>query len=122
MTNVSPWWSEYAEDGKLTNLIKTYSEFISFPIEVYAKKQQSKEVEDVEATAAATEEFTKRQIEAEAKEEEFTEEAPAPTMKTTYEVGLVGEGLSHVACRMSHVACRMSHIACRMSPTPATPD
>ena len=76
---------EFAEDGKLTNLIKTYSEFISFPIEVFAKKQVPKQVQDDEATAEKTEEYTKRKIEAEAKGEEFTEEAPEPVMKTEYE-------------------------------------
>ena len=76
---------EFAEDGKLTNLIKTYSEFISFPIEVFAKKQVPKQVQDDEATAQKTEEYTKRKIEAEAKGEEFTEEAPEPVMKTEYE-------------------------------------
>ena len=76
---------EFAEDTKLTDLLKTYSEFISFPIEVFAKKSVPKEVEDVDATAKATEEFNKRKIAAEATGEEFTEEAPAPVMKTEYD-------------------------------------
>ena len=76
---------EFAEDTKLTDLVKTYSEFISFPIEVFAKKSVPKEVEDVDATAKATEEFNKRKIAAEATGEEFTEEAPAPVMKTEYD-------------------------------------
>ena len=76
---------EFAEDTKLTNLVKTYSEFISFPIEVFAKKSVPKEVEDVDATAKATEEYNKRKIAAEATGEEFTEEAPKPVMKTEYD-------------------------------------
>ena len=76
---------EFAEDTKLTDLVKTYSEFISFPIEVFAKKSVPKEVEDVDATAKATEEYNKRKIAAEAAGEEFTEEAPAPVMKTEYD-------------------------------------
>ena len=76
---------EFAEDTKLTNLVKTYSEFISFPIEVFAKKSVPKEVEDVDATAQATEEYNKRKIAAEATGEEFTEEAPSPVMKTEYD-------------------------------------
>jgi heat shock protein beta len=76
---------EFAEDTKLTNLVKTYSEFISFPIEVFAKKSVPKEVEDVDATAKATEEYNKRKIAAEATGEEFTEEAPEPVMKTEYD-------------------------------------
>ena len=76
---------EFAEDTKLTDLVKTYSEFISFPIEVFAKKSVPKEVEDVDATAKATEEYNKRKIAAEAAGEDFTEEAPAPVMKTEYD-------------------------------------
>jgi heat shock protein beta len=76
---------EFAEDTKIQNLVKTYSEFISFPIEVFTKKSVPKQVEDVDATAKALEEFTKRKIAAEATGEEFTEEAPSPVMKTEYE-------------------------------------
>ena len=76
---------EFAEDTKLTDLVKTYSEFISFPIEVFTKKSVPKEVEDVDATAKATEEYNKRKIAAEATGEEFTEEAPKPVMKTEYD-------------------------------------
>ena len=76
---------EFAEDARLTNLVKTYSEFISFPIEVFATKQVPKQVEDVDATAKATEEYNKKKIEAEAKGEEFTDAAPEPVMKTEYE-------------------------------------
>mmetsp|Transcript_2838 Transcript_2838/g.7631 ORF Transcript_2838/g.7631 Transcript_2838/m.7631 type:complete len:747 (+) Transcript_2838:117-2357(+) len=76
---------EFAEGEKLTNLVKTYSEFISFPIEVFATKSVPKQVEDAEATASATEEYKKKKIEAEAKGEEFTEDAPEPVMKTEYE-------------------------------------
>ena len=45
---------EFAEGEKLTSLVKTYSEFISFPIEVFATKSVPKQVEDAEATASAT--------------------------------------------------------------------
>jgi len=76
---------EFAEGEKLTDLVKTYSEFISFPIEVFSTKSVPKQVEDAEASAAATEEYNKKKIEAEAKGEEFTEDAPEPTMKTEYE-------------------------------------
>ena len=76
---------EFAEGEKLTSLVKTYSEFISFPIEVFATKSVPKQVEDAEATASATEEYNKKKIEAEAKGEEFTEDAPTPVMKTEYE-------------------------------------
>ena len=45
---------EFAEGEKLTSLVKTYSEFISFPIEVFATKSVPKQVEDADASAAAT--------------------------------------------------------------------
>ena len=37
---------EYATGEKLSSLVKTYSEFISFPIDVWAKQNKEKEVED----------------------------------------------------------------------------
>ena len=76
---------EFAEDVKLTNLVKTYSEFISFPIEVFSKKSVPKQVPDEEATAAKKEEWTKRKIEADAKGEDFEEPEPEPVTKTEYE-------------------------------------
>ena len=96
------FYSQFAEGEKLTNLVKTYSgefifvfgctgnwtdgvfylytEFISFPIEVFATKSVPKQVEDTEATAAATEEYNKKKIEAEVKGEEFTEDAPVSVL------------------------------------------
>jgi heat shock protein beta len=76
---------EFAEDVKLTDLVKTYSEFISFPIEVFSKKSVPKQVPDEEATAAKKEEWTKRKIEADAKGEDFEEPEPEPVTKTEYE-------------------------------------
>ena len=76
---------EFAEDTKLTDLVKTYSEFISFPIEVFSKKSVPKQVEDVEATTAAMEEYTKRKIAADATATLFDEDEPSPVMKTEYD-------------------------------------
>jgi heat shock protein beta len=72
---------EYATDTKLSSLIKTYSEFITFPIEVYSTIQKTKQVEDVEATKEKKEKWTKKKIEAEAKGEEFSEAEPSKVMK-----------------------------------------
>ena len=72
---------EYATDKKLSSLVKTYSEFITFPIEVFSTIQKSKQVEDIEATKAKKEEWEKKKIEAEAKGEEFTEPEPEKVMK-----------------------------------------
>eukprot|EP00899_Mesostigma_viride_P013296 jgi/Mesvir1/21968/Mv26454-RA.1 len=41
--------SQYAEDAKINELVKTYSEFISFPIQVWSKKSVPKQVPDTEA-------------------------------------------------------------------------
>ena len=76
---------EFAEDTKLTELVKTYSEFISFPIEIFSKKSVSKQVEDVDATATEIEAFNKRKIAAEATATLFDEDEPKPVMKTTYD-------------------------------------
>lgn len=35
---------EFAESSRLCQLVKTYSEFISFPIKVYSEKQEPKQV------------------------------------------------------------------------------
>ena len=76
---------EFAEDARLTNLVKTYSEFISFPIEVFATKSVPKQVEDVDATAKRRRSTTRRRSKPRAKGEEFTDAAPEPVMKTEYE-------------------------------------
>ncbi|KAG7668452.1 putative Heat shock protein 90-5, chloroplastic [Nannochloris sp. 'desiccata'] len=44
---------ELADENKLSSLIKQYSEFISFPIKLWATKQTPKQVVDEEATAKA---------------------------------------------------------------------
>ena len=76
---------EFSTGEKLSSLVKTYSEFISFPIDVWAKTTKEKEVEDKASTDALKEAWEKKKIEAEAKGEEFTEpDAPTPVMKTEY--------------------------------------
>jgi len=77
--------TEFASDKTLVKLIKTYSEFINFPIEVWSGKQEPKQVEDSEATAKAKEQWEERKKLVEDKGEEFTEEEPKPVMKTEYE-------------------------------------
>ena len=77
---------EFSTGEKLSSLVKTYSEFISFPIDVWAKTTKEKEVEDKASTDALKEAWEKKKIEAEAKGEEFTEpDAPTPVMKTEFE-------------------------------------
>ncbi len=46
---------ELADDNKLSSLIKQYSEFISFPIKLWATKQTPKQIVDDEATKKAQE-------------------------------------------------------------------
>jgi heat shock protein beta len=45
--------AEYADDKKLGALIKQYSEFIAFPIKLWAKRTESEQVEDADATEKA---------------------------------------------------------------------
>jgi heat shock protein beta len=73
---------EYADDAKLGALIKQYSEFIAFPIRLWAPRQEPVEVADEEATAKA-------QAEADAKAREGGDEAAAaeavkPVTKTEW--------------------------------------
>eukprot|EP00873_Tetraselmis_striata_P043563 jgi/Tetstr1/463827/TSEL_008641.t1 len=71
---------ELANENKLAGLLKTYSEFISFPIKLFKTDSVRKDVVDEEATAEAREKAKK---EAEEKGEEAAE--VQPVMKTVYE-------------------------------------
>ena len=76
---------EFATGDKLSSLVKTYSEFISFPIDVWANKTKEKVVENKEATSALKEAWEKKKIAAEAKGEEFSEPEPEPVTKKEFE-------------------------------------
>merc|ERR1712196_241869 len=76
---------EFATGDKLSSLVKTYSEFISFPIDVWANTTKEKVVEDKEATSALKEAWEKKKIAAEAKGEEFSEPEPKPVTKKEFE-------------------------------------
>lgn len=70
-----------ADTVKITQLIKQYSQFIAFPIKVYAPKKEPRKVVDEEATK-------KKQAAADAKAKEAGEEAAKPVepvMKTEYD-------------------------------------
>jgi heat shock protein beta len=70
----------FASSAKLSSLIKQYSEFISFPIKLWADKEVPVEVIDEEATKAAQEE-----ADAAAEKEGKTAEPVPARMKTTWE-------------------------------------
>lgn len=65
---------EFADDNKLSSLIKQYSEFISFPIKLWASKETPNQVVDEEATA-------KKQEEADTKAREEGKEEAEPVTK-----------------------------------------
>jgi len=70
---------EFADNMKLKNLVKTYSEFITFPIKVWTETQVPEEVVNVEATAAA------QKVKDEAAEKEGKEpEKVKDVMKTNF--------------------------------------
>lgn len=71
---------EMAEEGKLATLLKTYSEFISFPIKLWKTDSVRKEVIDEEKTKEAQEKADK---EAEEKGEE--KKTVEPIMKSDWE-------------------------------------
>lgn len=71
---------DFCDPRKLQDLVKTYSEFINFPIKVWGEKTVPKDVVDVEATEKAREAAKKKA------EEEGTEpEEVKDVMKTEYE-------------------------------------
>lgn len=76
---------ELLDHNKISSLVKTYSEFISFPIEVWASSQEEKQVEDAAATATALADWEKDKAKAEAEGKEFTDPKPAPVMKSEFE-------------------------------------
>eukprot|EP00976_Prorocentrum_cordatum_P109296 1194995-Prorocentrum_minimum.AAC.4 len=55
---------EFGDNAKLSSLVKTYSEFVNFPIKVWNKRQDPEQVVDEEATAKAKEEAKKAAEEA----------------------------------------------------------
>jgi len=77
--------ADYANSDTICNLVKTYSEFIDFPISVYSRKSESKQVKDEDATQKARESFEQRKKTAEDNGEEFNEDPPEDVMKTEYE-------------------------------------
>lgn len=70
---------EYAEGDKLSQLVKTYSEFISFPIKVWKEKQVPRQETDEVATNTARAEAKAK---AEAEGAEFDESTIAEVTKT----------------------------------------
>lgn len=45
--------AEFADASKLKSLLKQYSEFIAFPIQLYASTREPKQILDEDATAVA---------------------------------------------------------------------
>mmetsp|Transcript_17765 Transcript_17765/g.57471 ORF Transcript_17765/g.57471 Transcript_17765/m.57471 type:complete len:774 (+) Transcript_17765:76-2397(+) len=76
---------DLASPDKMAELVKQYSEFISFPIRIYQSKMEPQEVVDDEATAKAKEEWEAKKAAVEAKGEEWSEEEPSTVMKTDYQ-------------------------------------
>jgi len=77
---------DMADPQKIGDLIKTYSEFIQFPILLWASEQKSKKVTDVEATEKLKEQKQKERDEKVAKGEDPGPEEPVtPITKTEYE-------------------------------------
>jgi len=76
---------DLTDPAKLSSLVKTYSEFISFPIDVWTSTSVPKRIEDPAATAAARTSWEAAKAAAEEKGEAFSEAAPEAVMKTEYE-------------------------------------
>jgi heat shock protein beta len=76
---------DLTDPTKLATLVKTYSEFISFPIEVWSSSSDAKRVPDEAATAAARADWEAKKAAAEAAAAPFAESAPEAVTKTEYE-------------------------------------
>jgi heat shock protein beta len=74
--------TEFATSDRLSGLIKTYSEFINFPIKVWKERQVPRQEADAEATEAARAEAKAK---AEAKGEEFDVTTIAEITKTVFD-------------------------------------
>ena len=81
---------EYADGNKLSQLVKTYSEFISFPIKVWKEKQVPRQEKDEAATITARAEAKAK---AEADGAEFDESTIAEVTKTVSQMASL-----HVTC------------------------
>merc|ERR1740130_1639718 len=74
--------SEYLDQAKLEELIKRYSEFITFPIYLHKSKTESVEVPIEEEEEEDEEEDSAEAVESEEEEEEEEEEAEEPKTRT----------------------------------------
>uniref|UniRef100_A0A2P2LPM4 Endoplasmin homolog n=2 Tax=Rhizophora mucronata TaxID=61149 RepID=A0A2P2LPM4_RHIMU len=86
---------EYAEESKLKELVKRYSEFINFPIYLWANKEVDVEVptDDDESSDEEETSTSKEEEESEKTEDEDTEEKPKTkkVKETTYEWELLND-------------------------------
>jgi heat shock protein beta len=90
---------EYAEEGKLKELVKRYSEFINFPISLWASKETDVEVpadEDESADEEETSEETTSEEENEDENSEKGESEKKPKTKTVKETSYEWELLNDV--------------------------
>ncbi|KAL9238153.1 hypothetical protein vseg_012619 [Gypsophila vaccaria] len=88
---------EYLEEAKLKDLVKKYSEFINFPISLWATKEVEKEVPADDEDESSDEEETTETSEEETEEKEENEEAEKkPKTKTIKETTSEWELLNDV--------------------------
>ena len=92
--HLKPECLEYLEEKKIKDLIKTHSEFIQFPIEIYSEKTTEKEVTDDEGQA----EEKKEENQEEKKEDdlEITEKKDEEKQKKTKKVKEVSHEFERV--------------------------
>ncbi|CAH1431040.1 unnamed protein product [Lactuca virosa] len=87
---------EYLEESKLKDLVKKYSEFINFPIYLWATKEVDVEVPADEDDSSDDEEKPESTDGDEEKEEEDSEDEPKPKTKTIKEKTFEWERLNDV--------------------------
>eukprot|EP00240_Pyramimonas_obovata_P002496 CAMPEP_0118938622 /NCGR_PEP_ID=MMETSP1169-20130426/26548_1 /TAXON_ID=36882 /ORGANISM="Pyramimonas obovata, Strain CCMP722" /LENGTH=779 /DNA_ID=CAMNT_0006882621 /DNA_START=12 /DNA_END=2351 /DNA_ORIENTATION=- len=81
---------EFGDNAKLETLVKTYSEFVNFPIKVWKVRQDPEQVLDEEATARAKED-AKKKAEEEGKEPEEVEDVMKTIFNTVEEYAVAND-------------------------------
>jgi molecular chaperone HtpG len=94
--HLKPECLEYLEEKKIKDLIKTHSEFIQFPIEIYSEKTTEKDVTDEEGETEEKKDEEKKDEEKKEDDLEITEKKDEEKKKKTKKVKEVSHEFERV--------------------------